>query len=92
MPGFRIDVEDAAQALKNLIDELDADSIADLFSHAYGVECLADSKGMMLEVQSTSPDAFLVAKDNFERAGFSVIEISPGNTKDPDGLQEPQRG
>lgn len=39
-PSFLIEVEQAAAALKRLIDDLDADSLADLFSYAYGVEAV----------------------------------------------------
>ncbi|AOQ24600.1 hypothetical protein MTAT_19430 [Moorella thermoacetica] len=76
-PSFLIEVEQAAAALKRMVDDLDADSLADLFSYAYGVKAIiypdSDPDGLIfLQVYPDEIDleAFNIAQDSLRREGF----------------------
>ncbi len=78
-PTFLIEVEQAAAALKRLIDDLDADSVADLFSYAFGVEAVTslgftpdeiDAMTYTVFPDEGDPEAFEVAKESLTREGF----------------------
>lgn len=62
MQSFKVDIEAAASALKTMIDDLDADSLADLFSYVYGVDVVV-SDDLAFEVYPKGDqDAFEAAR------------------------------